>query len=57
MEDDLNILANGRRLKYFANGRQTQYVGKWKMTSTSENELNLFLIGTLNFNLGKVTSI
>jgi hypothetical protein len=57
MEDDLNILSNGRRLKYFANGRQTQYVGKWMMTLTSENELNFFLIGTLTSNLGKVISI
>ena len=60
MDDNVNILANGRGLKYF---------GKWKTTSICwqiqdginflklENKLIFFLIGTLNFNLGKVTSI
>jgi hypothetical protein len=34
MEDDLNILANGRRPHFFlSNGRQPQYIYKWKTTS------------------------
>ena len=67
MEDDLNILANGRPPQYFGKwkttkifwqreeGRQPQYVGKWK------NDINFLkletLIGTSNFYLAKVTSI
>ena len=35
MEDDLNILENGRRLLNLANGRRLQYFGKWKTTSIS----------------------
>ena len=35
MEDDLNILENGRRLQNLANGRQLQYFGKWKATTIS----------------------
>ena len=33
MEDDLNILENGRRFQNLANGRRLQYFGKWKTTS------------------------
>ena len=35
MEDDLNILENGRQLQNLANGRWLQYFGKWKTTSIS----------------------
>ena len=42
MEDDLNVLFNGRQPQYFLkendfniffNGRRLQYIFKWKMTS------------------------
>ena len=32
MEDELNILANGRPLDILENGRRPQYVEKWKTT-------------------------
>ena len=45
MEDDLNILENGRRPQYFLNGRRPQYFWKWKTTSIFlklEADLNIF---------------
>jgi hypothetical protein len=48
MEDDLNILANGRQPQYFGKWKTTTIFGNWKTTAIfcqMEDDLNILEIG------------
>ena len=59
MEDDFNILVNGSNLNFIENGRQPQYLSKWKMTFIlwhMEDNLNYLLTEDI-LNTGNTNTI